>query len=89
MIHFRSGLEDSDAQVKFRNLFCSLYLFLIRLVNEFSFSIYFVSGFLYIVELVLIVLKNESGSGYATITNHKVRFPVVWLPGTMRLTGIF
>ena len=89
MVHFRFGLKGSDVQVKFRILFCSIYLFSIRIVNKFSFSVYFFPGLLYIVELVLTVLKHQSGSGSATIINNKVRFSVVWLSGQMMLTGKF
>ena len=40
-VHFWFGLETSDVRVVFRSLFCSLYLFLISIVDKFPFSIYY------------------------------------------------
>ena len=84
-VHFRFGLEASDIQIKFRILFRSLSLFVIRLVGGLSFFFLFSTRLLYIVELSWTVLQNKSGSGSATSINNKILFSVVCLSVPIRL----
>ena len=82
-VNFRFGLEAPDVQFNFRNIFRSLSLFMIRLVEFFSFYFPFNPRFLWIVEL------EKHGSGDATITDNKIHFSAVITSGPIRLTGNF
>ena len=81
--HFRFGLKASYVQFNFRNIFLSLSLFQIRLVEKISLYFPFNPILLYIVEL------EQNGSGSATITDNKTLFSDVHSPGPIRLTGKF
>ena len=41
-VDFLFGLEDSNVQVKFKSLFCSLSLIPVRIVNKFLLSLSFI-----------------------------------------------
>ena len=81
--HFRFGLEFSDVQVEFRNLFRSLSLSPITVVERIALSFPLNPRLMYIFEL------EEKGSGAATITYHKTCLLVVCPSGPTRLTGKF
>ena len=82
-VNFRFWFEAIDVLFNFRNLFRSLYLFLIMLVGKFALSFTFKLRSLYIVELA----KNDSGA--ATIADNKIHFSAVRLSVPIRLTGKF
>ena len=80
-VHFRFGLEDTDIQFNFRNIFRYLSLFPIRIVNNFLLYFTFNPRSLLIAEL------EKHGSGSTTINDNKIRFPEVHLFVPIRLTG--
>ena len=43
-VHLLFRMESSDVQVKFKNLFCFISIFLIFLVDGFPLSVFFVPG---------------------------------------------
>ena len=88
-VNFRFGLEASDVQIKFINIFHYPYIFLIRLVDEFLLSFPFNPIPVYISESTLAVLKSQSGSSAATIANSKILFSAVSFSGVTRLIGKF